>query len=367
MAAVPADALPDDQPGIWALETKLDGWRCLAIHDRGRVVLQSRQQRPLSRYFPEVVAAVRELGVDAVFDGELVAWTDGHLDFAALQQRIHPSAARARRMALALPACLVVFDLLARKGTDFRDRPYAKRRRKLEKLLDRPLPAHLALMPMTTSTAVARLWMADHAAVGGRRRRQAPRPPLPGGPSWWLAEDPHKDHGRSRRRRGAGPARAARRADRRLPGCAGPATHLRAYDDAVGGGEDELGQHPRAGGAGPPVAGDDSGQPPRRAAWQHHRLHQSQAAGSSSSSRSTPLRRKCAGVTRAGMSASAATSSRPTCAPGPCHETDDARSDSSTGAGAADRWVVTGGTAGCGPPPGEPCPQAGATDAPSAR
>jgi ATP-dependent DNA ligase len=69
-------------------------------------------------------------------------------------------------MALALPACLVVFDLIARKGTDFRDRPYAKRRRKLEKLLDRPLPAHLALMPMTTSTAVARLWMADHAAVG---------------------------------------------------------------------------------------------------------------------------------------------------------------------------------------------------------
>jgi ATP-dependent DNA ligase len=123
MAAVPADALPDDQPGIWALETKLDGWRCLAMHDRGRVVLQSRQQRPLSRYFPEVVAAVRELGVDAVFDGELVAWTDGHLDFAALQQRIHPSAARARRMVLALPACLVVFDLLARKGTDFRDRP----------------------------------------------------------------------------------------------------------------------------------------------------------------------------------------------------------------------------------------------------
>jgi ATP-dependent DNA ligase len=72
MAAVPADALPDDQPGIWALETKLDGWRCLAMYDRGRVVLQSRQQRPLSRYFPEVVAAVRELGVDAVFDG--VIW-----------------------------------------------------------------------------------------------------------------------------------------------------------------------------------------------------------------------------------------------------------------------------------------------------
>jgi ATP-dependent DNA ligase len=122
MAAVPADALPDDQPGIWALETKLDGWRCLAMYDRGRVVLQSRQQRPLSRYFPEVVAAVRELGVDAVFDGELVAWTDGHLDFAALQQRLHPGVAWARRLAVTRPARFVVFNLLARNEGDLRAR-----------------------------------------------------------------------------------------------------------------------------------------------------------------------------------------------------------------------------------------------------
>jgi ATP-dependent DNA ligase len=82
--------------------------------------LQSRQQRPLSRYFPEIVDAVSELATDAVLDGELVLWNDGHLDFGALQQRVHPSATRARRLAVALPACFVVFDLLARNGVDLR-------------------------------------------------------------------------------------------------------------------------------------------------------------------------------------------------------------------------------------------------------
>jgi ATP-dependent DNA ligase len=77
------------------------------------VALQSRQQRPLGRYFPEIVDAVAGLTTDAVVDGEIVVWNDGHLDFDALQQRLHPSADLARRLAVALPACFVVFDLLA--------------------------------------------------------------------------------------------------------------------------------------------------------------------------------------------------------------------------------------------------------------
>src|SRR5918994_3638150 len=186
MIAVTADQLPRDRPGGWAFEPKFDGFRCLAFRSRGRVALQSRQQRPLGRYFPEIVDAVAELATDAVLDGEVVVWRDGHLDFTALQQRLHPSADRARRMAVALPACFVVFDLLARNGVDLRTRPYHQRRRALEKLLGRHLPDRLTMMPMTTDLAAAQLWMVDHCAAGiegvvAKRLDQAYRP---GGRTW---------------------------------------------------------------------------------------------------------------------------------------------------------------------------------------
>jgi ATP-dependent DNA ligase len=150
------------------------------------VALQSRQQRPLGRYFPEIVDAVAELDCDAVLDGELVVWNAGHLDFAALQHRLHPSARRAARLAVALPACFVVFDLLARSGVDLRARPYRARRRTLEKLLDRHLPDRVTPMPMTTDLAAAQLWMVDHCAAGiegvvAKRLGQAYRP---GGRTW---------------------------------------------------------------------------------------------------------------------------------------------------------------------------------------
>ena len=186
MIAVTADQLPLNRPGGWAFEPKFDGFRCVAFRSRDRVALQSRQQRPLGRYFPEIVDAVGELATDAVLDGELVVWNDRHLDFAALQQRIHPSASRAGRLAVALPACFVVFDLLARSGVDLRARPYRRRRRALEKLLARHLPDRVALMPMTTDLAAAQLWMVDHCAAGiegvvAKRLDQAYRP---GGRTW---------------------------------------------------------------------------------------------------------------------------------------------------------------------------------------
>jgi ATP-dependent DNA ligase len=119
-------------------------------------------------------------------NGEIVVWNAGHLDFAALQQRMHHNAGRVHRLAVALPACFVVFDLLARKGFDLRTRPYRKRRRALEKLLARHLPDRLALMPMTTDVAAAELWMVDHCAAGiegvvAKRLDQAYRP---GGRTW---------------------------------------------------------------------------------------------------------------------------------------------------------------------------------------
>ena len=161
-----ADVLPPDRPSGWAWEPKFDGFRCIAFHDAGRVALQSRQQRQLTRYFPEVVAAVGALDRDVVLDGELVVWRGGRLDFGALQRRLHPAASRARTLSLEVPAVFVVFDLLARDGVDRRGLPYRKRRKKLEKLLGRRLPDGLVLMPMSTDRAVAAQWMVGHTASG---------------------------------------------------------------------------------------------------------------------------------------------------------------------------------------------------------
>src|SRR6478672_7759057 len=104
MRAEPAAALPTSHPGGWSLEPKFDGFRCAAFHAADRVALQSRQQRPLTPYFPEIIEAVSELDQEVVLDGELVVWNEGRLDFTALQRRIHPAATRARHLALEMPA-----------------------------------------------------------------------------------------------------------------------------------------------------------------------------------------------------------------------------------------------------------------------
>jgi ATP-dependent DNA ligase len=166
MLAVPALQLPTGQPGDWAAEPKLDGFRCIALRSLDTVALQSRQHRSFTRYFPEIVAAVAELDVDVALDGELVLWNEGRIDFAALQRRLHPSQARAQELAAATPAAYVVFDILALDGTDVRSKPYAARRALLEDLLGRQLPHGLVLMPMTTDFAVARAWMRDHTSAG---------------------------------------------------------------------------------------------------------------------------------------------------------------------------------------------------------
>lgn len=164
MVAVRAERLPVGEK--WTYEPKFDGFRCLAHSSGGRVRLQSRQGRPLTRYFPEIVAAVAALGEDVVLDGELVVWHEGRLDFPALQQRLHPSGAQAGRLAAARPAAYVVFDLLARGGTDLRPAPYAERRRRLEELLGTRLPHGLVLVPASTDVGVGRLWMREHTASG---------------------------------------------------------------------------------------------------------------------------------------------------------------------------------------------------------
>jgi ATP-dependent DNA ligase len=114
--------------------------------------------------FPEVVAALQEQLIGGiVLDGELVVCTDGRLDFAALQRRLH--AGRARRLAAEAPACLVVFDILAVGVDDLRGLPYVQRRNLVSGLLAAVTPP-LALMPMTTEQAGARTWLTDHTAAG---------------------------------------------------------------------------------------------------------------------------------------------------------------------------------------------------------
>ena len=146
MVARPVPQLPDEQhSGRLMFEPKLDGWRCLAFHRLGgRVELQSRQQKTLTGYFPEIAAAiVEQVPAGTVLDGELVVYRGGRCDFAALQQRVsgRPSARPSPRRSWC-STCL------RWPGRDLRGLPYRKRRKRLRRLLADAGPP-LALMPAT--------------------------------------------------------------------------------------------------------------------------------------------------------------------------------------------------------------------------
>src|SRR5206468_7574385 len=123
----------------WVYEPKWDGFRCLAFRDGERVELRSRSGQPLARYFPEIVEAVRALPAPrAVLDGEIVVLVAGALSFDDLLQRIHPAESRIRKLAQETPALYVVFDLLVDEdGRAIADRPFAERRRLLERFAAR--------------------------------------------------------------------------------------------------------------------------------------------------------------------------------------------------------------------------------------
>lgn len=147
-------------------EPKWDGFRCIVFRDGDEVVLGSRNEKPLTRYFPEVVDALRaNLPERCVLDGEIVIAGAAGLDFDALSNRIHPAASRIKLLAETTPASFVAFDLLALEDEDFRDRPYATRRAALEgALLQTRPPVHLT--PVTTSAAVARDWFTRFEGAG---------------------------------------------------------------------------------------------------------------------------------------------------------------------------------------------------------
>jgi ATP-dependent DNA ligase len=161
MEARVSDTLPED--GGWAFEPKWDGFRAVAWS--GDIRLDSRNARPLLRYFPELEEPLRALPSATVVDGEVVVVLGDRLDFDALQMRLHPAASRAARLAKETPALLVAFDLLADRGHDLRSAPYDERRSRLASLASE-LPAAWRLTPSTTDRDVALRWFDEFEAAG---------------------------------------------------------------------------------------------------------------------------------------------------------------------------------------------------------
>ena len=162
--ARPARALPAG-PG-WAYEPKWDGFRAIVFRGGDKVFIQSRDLKPLDRYFPELSAALLSGIPDgSVLDGEIVIATPRGLDFDALQMRLHPAATRAAKLARETPSSFVAFDALAAGGKDLRRMAQAERRLRLEQLLARARPS-IHLTPMTRDRAQAVEWLSRFEGAG---------------------------------------------------------------------------------------------------------------------------------------------------------------------------------------------------------
>lgn len=164
MLAKRVDSLP--QQGDWIFEPKWDGFRALIFRDGGEIEIQSREKRPLNRYFPELIAPLEsQLPPRVVLDGEIVIATHHGLDFDALQLRLHPAASRVKLLAGQTPASVVFFDLLAEADSDLRGQPFEDRRRRLESLLRHAAPP-IHLTPATRDAKVAADWFRRFEGAG---------------------------------------------------------------------------------------------------------------------------------------------------------------------------------------------------------
>lgn len=163
-----AKAVKDIPEGALSYEPKWDGFRSIVFRDGDDIELGSRNEKPMNRYFPELVEAfLRNLPEKCVIDGEivLVGASGDRLDFDALQQRIHPAASRVKMLSETTPARFVAFDLLALGDTDYTERPFSERRQALDEALAnaRP-PVHVT--PATTDRAVAEVWFSQFEGAG---------------------------------------------------------------------------------------------------------------------------------------------------------------------------------------------------------
>jgi ATP-dependent DNA ligase len=160
--------LADDLPGggAYLYEPKWDGFRAIVFRGVSDVFIQSRDCRPLGRYFPELHAAfLAQLPAGSVVDGEIVIATPRGLDFDALQLRLHPAASRVARLAETTPAAFVAFDALAAGGRDLRILPMRARRERLEQMLAAVQPP-VYVTPMTRDRAVASEWLDRFEGAG---------------------------------------------------------------------------------------------------------------------------------------------------------------------------------------------------------
>jgi ATP-dependent DNA ligase len=147
------------------LEPKWDGFRSIVFRDGDEVEIGSRNEKPMTRYFPDIIEAVKNaLPERCVVDGEIVVPINGRLDFEALQQRIHPADSRVRKLAVETPAQFIAFDLLALGDKSLMDVPFAERRTALEQALTPTASVHLT--PSTRDEATAREWFTAFEGAG---------------------------------------------------------------------------------------------------------------------------------------------------------------------------------------------------------
>ena len=165
VAPMLAKAVPSIPPGA-SYEPKWDGFRSVIFRDGDDIEIGSRNEKPMTRYFPELVRAfLDELPPRCVVDGEIVIATAAGLDFEALQQRIHPAASRVNMLSEATPASFIAFDLLALDDEDLTGLPFSERRARLEQALGsaRP-PVHVT--PVTQDVALAEQWFSEFEGAG---------------------------------------------------------------------------------------------------------------------------------------------------------------------------------------------------------
>lgn len=163
MLATSAASIPR---GDYSYEPKWDGFRSILFRDGDQVEIGSRNTKPMTRYFPELVEAVEEnLPHRCVVDGEIVVALDDRLEFEVLQQRIHPAASRVRLLARETPASFVAFDLLALGEEDLTSRPFAERREALEEAL-RHATAPIHVTPVTRDAELAAGWFDQFEGAG---------------------------------------------------------------------------------------------------------------------------------------------------------------------------------------------------------
>ena len=164
MLAKPSVGMPTEDGLIY--EPKWDGFRCIVFRDGDEVILGSRNERPLTRYFPELVESLKAaLPQQCVLDGEIVIVGDGGLELDQSQHRVHPAASRVQMLAATTPASFIAFDLLALGDRDLREAPFSERRALLEGALGDASPP-IYMTPATNDRVLAEQWFRTFEGAG---------------------------------------------------------------------------------------------------------------------------------------------------------------------------------------------------------